>query len=638
MNRNFIKVLGTLLVSSMPLVSVISCGANDKVQKEIEKSSQSISNFENAKSISKNEEGQSTKKSKSSIDYISSLIYSKPEKVNVTEKIDVKHLSMKELEDLIVRNIKSYNWKQKGERVSLSHPIKNLIVEWVERKREDKGHAHPTQEVEGTSETIAIISEWVHKVYGSKGDDYLEEDCLPVDSTPEESDFWNEDGSAKDLFSGMRSVQGTWSIQPSYEVRLGDSTSANQRGSIVKNALVYETPLFKYVISPDAYYTKGVSVATHHEWLEQMVAEFEAYVNYGDGAYVRFDRDKMDLVLEDKPVIEFLSSAKSISWGGLDGAEISLLNPEAARSQSSSMRKLQWIHTYSYLLLHEYGHHETMTSATMMGVGQYRRDFVGRLNDKLSQFRNYLISIGEEDLIKYWNGNGNVGGVNFALPSSPWETPFGTLDDAQSIYNIPSYNWKATEWLTRVEGLIESNYNNQFYNGPWQHAMGPSSDIGGMAEWFPDHVTALDEDNIDGVIEAYKEYIYGINDGHFNVEGFLGLAFEEESAIDEVTFTLTFDRNTLATNMNQVITDAFHTAFPEMRSNVIPAGTYELKIPVLLKPIQYRFNTNFRNDEPEEVVNGYAMILDNSESLIERAQAMKTLSTAWSSAHYESSL
>jgi len=194
-----------------------------------------------------------------------------------------------------------------------------------------------------------------------------------TDEIPQDQ-LWNADGSAIDYITSLRSQKGTWSTESQYIVKMGDDSQVNA-GDVINNALLYETPLFKYHIDPNAYFAHDAQVKDHHDFIEELVAEFERYVNYGAGAYgveQRF-RDQLGNVFatinqQDKPEIEILAGTPNVSIGGPNGVELTLskANPQNPYGRPLEYYKRKFIHTYSYVLLHEYGHHETLTSTSLL--------------------------------------------------------------------------------------------------------------------------------------------------------------------------------------------------------------------------------------------------------------------------------
>ena len=424
--------------------------------------------------------------------------------------------------------------------------------------------------------------------------------------------------------------------------------------------MVYETPLFKYVVEQDSRYDLSRDVAGNHEWLEQMAKRFESFTQYGAGAYAHQDWDGLTWI-DDKPTIEYLSSNQGISWGGVQGAELSLWDEGQEQQHRGYGGRVSWVERYSYLTLHEYGHHETMMDAILLTPDAYGRigfnNGVGRLDQSFDAFKNQLSVIGHDDLLKYWGGNAMIGSNPFGSTTELYHTPFGDIAQAHSIYNEPNYNWRASEWLTRVQGVISSNYPSDYYNDGW---MGLTSDIGGMAQWFPNHVTPFDAGNIDDVIAAYKRYIYGIGNpdgmelmpqgehlGDRDFSRFYGIATNKDESIKSITYRMTLNGWNHAGRSSHYIDfeqqfgqhkDAYELVFGERDNYHMTDGHYDITVPVDFKPVQYRFNNDFTNEVPEEIINGYLMQVNLTDAQIEKIEAFKELSAAAGTNHIQFSV
>jgi len=218
--------------------------------------------------------------------------------------------------------------------------------------------------------------------------------------------------------------------------------------------------------------------------------------------------------------------------------------------------------------------------------------------------------------MNYWAPNGSGGNNPFATLRRDYQTPFGTLHLGDDIYSPPSYLWSSPEFLTRLEVLFESNYPKEFYNGAYEGAYGPSLDLGALVNDFNGQ-TPLDSQYINQLISDYKENIYGFNK-RFTLDGFLGLAIDRDHAIDnkryEITNTVPIDLDRYNNPSEIDIFNTFSRTFGKTSGSITTGEKAIIEIPSLIKPVQFRFNTDFTNVNAEEIINGYVFMEDTNSS------------------------
>ena len=401
-----------------------------------------------------------------------------------------------------------------------------------------------------------------------------------------------------------RSGVGTWSNVPSYTVILGDGKNVMANTKITTMSL-FETKIFKYYVDMSAYIDHDVKISK--VMFEKFVRKFESNVNYGIGAY--FTSAKF----VGKPAIEFLAGSGGVSWGGESGTEITLskANPAVGTSYVGDA----WVNTIAYLALHEYGHHETLTSSRL---------FKGATQGQLDAMKIYLDANGLSKFTAHWGDTGTVGGKDFANTTKDYQTPFGVIKSGSSVYAKPGYNWHASEFVTRVEAAFESNFASSTYVNV-QKGWAGSGDIGGMARAF-NGSTVFEKLYINSLIEAYKQKVYGFDTATKDDSVAVGVAIDPNNIPDSKEFSFSFVsanygiknvKSSLRTLFGS-ISDTWSATDDIKAYYTTHKSAFTFKVPVNSYPVEYRFNTDFTNQNVEEVVNGSALILDNSNDVLNK--------------------
>ena len=411
---------------------------------------------------------------------------------------------------------------------------------------------------------------------------------------------------------GVKSIDrtgaGVWKRVSSYTVILGDNASINM-GDVISGMYLFETKIFKYYVDLRAYINKDEHIT--RPIFEKFVKKFEANVNYGIGAY--FERDKFI----GKPAIEFLAGSGGISWGGETGSEITL---SKANPKNVSWSGDGWINTTAYLALHEYGHHETTVSTRL---------FTGKSVGQFDPLKTFLDSKGESKFTKYWASQATVGVGDFAKTIRDYQTPFGIIKSGSNAYAKPGYNWHSSEFATRVEAAFESNFSKESYISSTKE-WAASGDIGGMARAFGGS-TIFEPGHIDNLIDGFKQKIYGFNHKTKSNSSAIGVVLTSDKIADSKEYTIEFtDTNySLASIATPLVTLFGNVAKTWKSTNDIKAyyathkKEFTFKIPVHHYPVEYRFNNDFRNIIPEEIVKGTALILDNADVKVNALRRIK---------------
>lgn len=426
----------------------------------------------------------------------------------------------------------------------------------------------------------------------------------------------------------QRSIKGTWSGPEIYKVELGDGLNGSTPPGKNIIAWTYTTPMFIYHVDLEGYAYRGVDIAGNDgkgdsikvtkKDVEDVAALFESNVNYGLGAYIKAIKDSEGhnkYIRVDKPEIELISGHGGISWGGHAGAEITLSKEKLTKP---NLPRDWWIKSTSALMLHEYGHHETMMATTILS---------GRSERSFDEFKNHI----KEKFITYWSGaDSAITGNNFGLTSKPYPTPYGvTMPAKYPMYAKPEYNWKATEFVTRVEQLIESNYNFEDFIGFGTASVG-DQDLAGLYDTF-DGDSPIESNNISQTIDAYKKYIYGFNRlvshseevirNKITKSDFSDIVLAVASDVEHVANSVTTKYN-FSTSGHYSINDDVRRALVDLiGSDADSLHTYKDIVDYIYdhpntfistnsieaKPAQYRFNSIFNNDVPEEIVNAWVL-------------------------------
>ena len=341
-----------------------------------------------------------------------------------------------------------------------------------------------------------------------------------TDESVEDSKMFADDNSS------LRGTKGTWSAVQNYAVTLGngDYNSGDILPGDVIDAVFYETPMFRYAIDTHTFLgsasilkypsnpeSKEIN-ATAKGYFETIITEFENNVNYGPGAHIyaapyNGSRSVYKPVFVKKPIIEFIGSDDVISWGGHQGIEVSLSrSPKNYGAAFSQLLKAK-----TSLLLHEYGHHETIMSADYFFNAN--KTLFDKAKDDLKASRSYQAALASgHDFLKYWDFEGTPGDEMFA-DKSILDTIFGVqikgLDvhpqkDATSIIGPYEYMMKAAEWITRTEMIFESDWTIRDYLNPQinMDVVGPYMAFG---------ETPLNTPYIQDTYSIYKKDIYAYN-------------------------------------------------------------------------------------------------------------------------------
>ena len=400
-----------------------------------------------------------------------------------------------------------------------------------------------------------------------------------------------------------RSGKGVWTRLPN-GYTIASNLNLPESGKTVKDIRLYETSLFKYYIM-DNIYMYGIKVTD--DMVEKIISIFEKNVNYGVSAHYVCTNNGYEWV--DKPTVEFIRipTTKTISFGGIYNTILTFGNSNTA-NRNSMISKEFTINSMSYLLAHEYGHHETI--------------FMRIFGAKYVDFKKYLIDHGLSEFTKYFSKNHFIdSNLNWLTHSglSPINTEYGTINTPAYVTD-PYYVFSEMEFLTRMECLLETNYPKSFYLGGNSWIDGSSwtdgsIDVSSIYRHF--NSSPISPKNIEILINAYKETIYHIN----NKSGYMPMYVEtDKNRIPKgfnikLSINTSYNRNLTNIERQNLIKVFGQIAFQWHNSNDVKnylSNNNLLYIGAESHPAEFNFNHHFQNEKIDEVISGWSIIPENS--------------------------
>lgn len=463
------------------------------------------------------------------------------------------------------------------------------------------------------------------------------------------------DGVSRSTINRHHVPQPTdWKTHQEYIVMLGNNPNPNMisKEEAATNeyldpgekihADIYETEMFRYAVDMNTYFGRN---KLQHRDIEAIVEKFEQNVNYGIGAHTYLINSSYAYV--NKPIIEFLQSDHIFSWGGAQGAEISL--PRAPhRSRSYDDDVLQ----YAALVLHEYGHHETIVSTRVLVDNEGSKPFT-KMHDAF-QANPHLAPF-----IRYWwdNGDASEDDARDYRTSSDYDTIYGRIGHGEQYFGPSGYSMSAAEWATRYEMFMETGAKLE--NGVWEGITAPQifknvqwrADIAAFYESFAEKNSAGLVTRVHSpfestgtihtaqeVNEIYKDDVYGFN--HYASTGTLA-HFVNGQTIDKVEIELSPEKAMYFTYMQgangerqrtkeTTVNAVRHLGLNSDANTLNPNATASITLSgadLISDPTDFRFNTRYSNNTIEEEISGNAYSMDLTH-VNTRKKAVNTLLTS----------
>lgn len=399
-----------------------------------------------------------------------------------------------------------------------------------------------------------------------------------------------------------RSGIGTWTTNIQHEavMRNGFSKAASTIHRH-ENVLVdvYETALFKYAVDMTAVMGKdrnGNAKPITHQKIENIVKIFERHVNYGPGAHMKQGLHTLEYV--DKLTIEFFRSSPSIpglSVGSTAGVEVSL------------HKNFGNTFTMAGLLLHEYGHHETLIDAKVFHDSRtYKRGVFVKWIDTFAKFRNDLKADPElAKFTKYFNDRYDIDDMDGYHIDKDIATPIGTIHKGAYAFGGSKYTFSSAEFVTRALMLLEMSETKQTLMNEIQYR----AELAGFMNEFSD--SPISDHLKQKFIDLFIKDIFAIDS--FAEEG-------RDRVIDEhykaVVNGVIATRDISSKQIDHVKVQMISRE--GLRTNI------DVSKDMLKKELgEYHFNTNFDNTSPEISRQIYMYSIDTNKLSESDAEQVK---------------
>lgn len=398
-----------------------------------------------------------------------------------------------------------------------------------------------------------------------------------------------------------RSGLGTWTSNVAHKsiMKNGmyDSLSSIRRKQNI-TVDIFETSLFKYAVDMGAYMGKDQNdqpLKITHEKIEEIVKIFEKHVNYGPGAHMIENDHTTEYV--NKMTLELYRSSDTpgLSMGSTKGVELSLhenfSNP----------------FTMAALLLHEYGHHETMIDAKLFHDNKAYNNSQGL--DWIDVFHKLKQDLSADSELskfaKYFDAFYGYDDMDGFHIDKDIATPIGTLHKGAFAFGGPKYVYSSKEFVTRALMLLSISENKDKLMKEIQYR----GELAGFASEFGD--SPISDQLKEKFIKLFLNDVYPID--KFAAEGRDGVINHKiKAVVDGVVAT----RDINSTQIDHLVVN--------MVSRNGKKTTIKVASDQLRRELgEFHFNTNFNNDSPEIIKRIYMYSIDTSKLSKSDAEEIK---------------
>ena len=373
-----------------------------------------------------------------------------------------------------------------------------------------------------------------------------------------------------------RSAKGKWTTINNY-VAMKSNHGLIEKGDVLEVDM-FETALFKYAVDMRAEFNGHM--VTHND-IEEMVKIFEKNVNIGPSVANRRQRYFFTDYEDHKNVIEIFKSApemKGLSFGSEESSQINLISNVG-------------IYTEALLLLHEYGHHETISDMKLYHPNWYPSE---------SYFHGYIDKFGKlkEDMendpylskfTKYFKAQGAYQWFDSSTKQD-YTTPIGTIYRGSAVITPNDYVFSAPEMVTRMLMILQLQKT-----APELLASGMSKvEMSTMYEIFKS--SPLDKVIINKFVDLLLKDVYPVDD----------FASEYTEGLQKI--------NTAAKATGIIATRNVTSKQIGEIDVTIKGNTFKVTKDQLKRSLgEYNFNTDFSTSDYERTVQVYMYEIDLSK-------------------------